>query len=888
MSQVNKFKQDQNPDFLYFDLQQTNVYNTTENIQQPLKFIETRDTPIVANSGDYHLSVTRFQLDTYNLPVLVVEPDLTQPTNTYDPNQSIYKVALIPKKSNIKSQVQSTTKEILIQNTITSNSQDYGRRIAFQRNSANLSVVVGQYKGNNLRGQLDYLSSTDDTTLTRQVFSWRDISGSTAIGSRSAGITSDGAFLISDGNAPDLSGNTRSFTLIWDRDRGRDKAYAKPAPEGSVGTSQISGDGTKVIVAETIASTGDSKLQSYIFNRGTGVYTTWGNAYDASGAFNNTISLGARGIGMSDDGVDIVVGDHTHDAGKGALYFIKQDYTTPNNQSIITIEGAANNYLGYYIAMSGNGLVVAASGVDNFIPFVKIYNKTTPGGVTTWTLGQTLSGGTLSVGDRLSLNNDGTILYVASHGTGTANTANVKRYKKVGGTYTFDIVIDTFQPPEEAVNVASNSTGEKVFVVSYDVHEITNSNEEYIGLGTINVGDTFNLPNSTENVPVIKHVIWTPDYKEAEAPNKNVLDGKNTAFYQYYYCNAYENFIARVNVAIREAYIALIEELYHDWVVVINNASLTNVFIDVVFRQFTPPPFLEWNEAELKAELYATLLFQTHNPPPNNATEYPINYSCNPDVVFSIVSSNRVGTYGLLVPFEFEIAMNAPLYSLFNSLPASKKVLTAPISLYKENYYTLNFFTTGNDLATPSVPLHTIPTYDFVGTYVVGTNAVQYPTQYTENITHANLLLKQPQELSTIDTWTPINAIVFTTTSLPIVVNQFSASSSIGDKPPSGSTSNEFAFIITDIQSNEQGFRPNVLYAPSAQFRYIDLTGNQPIRNIDISIFWRTTTGALIPMVLASGAQASIKLLFEKKDKSGQKEANGFIIDKGSGFNSSI
>ena len=885
MSQVNKFKQDQNPDFLYFDLQQTNVYNTTENIQQPLKFVETRDTPIVANSGDYHLSVTRFQLDTYNLPVLVVEPDLTQPTNTYDPNQTIYKVALIPKKSNIKSQVQSTTKEILIQNTITSNSQNYGQHIAFQRDNistSGLSVVVGQYKGSDLRGQLDYLSSTNDTTLTRQVFSWRDISGITQIGSRSAGITSDGAFLISDGNAP-YAGVDRTFTLIWDRTRPPNRPYAKDVPEGKVGISQISGDGTKVIVAQAIASTGDSELQSYKFDRATGVYTTWGNVYDASGSFANTLNLGTRGIGMSNDGVDIVVSNYNHDAGKGALYFIKQDYTTANNQSIITIEGAANDYLGFYVVMSGNGLVVAASGTGNGIPFVKIYNKTTPAGVTTWTLGQTLSGGTLTTGDRLSLNADGTILYVATNGTGAENTANVKRYKKVGGTYTFDIVIDSFQNPDLGVNVASNTNGEKVFVVSYDTNEILNSNEEYIGLGTIDIGDIFHLPNSTENVPVIKPVIWTPDYKEAEVPNKNVLDGKNTAFYQYYYCNAYENFIARVNVAIRTAYIALIEELYHDWVVVTNNASLTNVFIDVVFRQFTPPPFLEWNEAELKAELYATLLFQTIT-----ASEEPINYSSNPDVVFSIVSSNRVGTFGLVAPFEFEIAMNAPLYSLFNSLPASKKVLTAPISLYKENYYTLNFFTTGNDLATPSVPLHTIPTYDFVGTYVVGTNAVQYPTLYTENITHANLLLKQPQELSTIDTWTPINAIVFTTTSLPIVVNQFSASSSIGDKPPSGSTSNEFAFIITDIQSNEQGFRPNVLYAPSAQFRYIDLTGNQPIRNIDISIFWRTTTGALIPMVLASGAQASIKLLFEKKDKSGQKEANGFIIDKGSGFNSSI
>ena len=236
---------------------------------------------------------------------------------------------------------------------------------------------------------------------------------------------------------------------------------------------------------------------------------------------------------------------------------------------------------------------------------------------------------------------------------------------------------------------------------------------------------------------------------------------------------------------------------------------------------------------------------------------------------------------------KFEVAMNAPLYSLFNSLPAYKKVLTNSVG-YRENYYILNFFTTGNDLVTPAPALNQFIPYNFIGTYMNSSSVVTYPTQYTKDYSHANKLIKQAQELSTIDTWTPVNAIVFTTTSLPIVINQFSATSSIGDLPPSTSISNEFAFIITDIQSNDQGFRPNLIYTPSAQYRYIDMTGNQPIRNIDISVFWRSNTGDLIPFVLASGAMASIKLLFEKKDKTGEKEANGITIDKGSGFNTSI
>lgn len=874
MSQVNKFKQDQNPDFLYFDLQQTNVYNTTENIQQPLKFVETRDNPIVANSGDYHLSVTRFQLDTYNLPVLVVEPDLTQPTNNYDPNQTIYKVAMIPKKSNLISQALTLSKEILIDNTILTNYAYYGRNIAQQNNSELLSVAIGQYEGANGKGQIVYIDSPNDTTLERETYTW-DASGVSYIGLTSVGITNDSVFLISNATK-DTAGVTQDYTLVWNRAGSATIPYYRATEVGNTAISQISGDGTKIIVAEANTAFANASLQSIKFDPNTGVFTDWGAHID--GYNFDTINLGTRGIGMSADGVDIVFTDFTYNSTFGAIFFMKQNYTTPNSESVTTIIGAnSGDYLGTYVCMSANGLVVAVSGAGNGVPFTRIYNKTTPGGVTTWTLGQTLSGGAVTTGDRLSLNADGSILFIGTYGTGTTNTANVKRYKKVGGTYTYDITIDTFLSGDLEVGVASNASGDKVYVVDYNNAGAGVSIEQFIHISTINIGDHFNLPDSTENVPVIKPVIWSPDYKDAEAPNKNVLDGKNTAFYQYYYCNAYENFIARVNVAIRSAYIALIEELYNDWVIPTNNPSLTNVFLDIVFRQYAPPPFLEWNEAELKAELYSTLLFQSYNSPPNNPNEIPINYSCNPDVVWSVVSTNRIGTPGLITPLEFQIAMNAPLYSLFNSLPASKKVLTAPVTLYKENYYILNFFTTGNDLANPSLPLQTFPKYSFNNTYIVG-NAYQFPTQYTANIAHANLLLKQPQELSTIDTWTPINAIVFTTTSLPIVVNQFSASSSIGDKPPSGSTSNEFAFIITDIQSNEQGFRPNILYAPSAQFRYIDLTGNQPIRNIDISIFWRTTTGALIPMVLASGAQASIKLLFEKKDKTNQKEANASTL----------
>jgi hypothetical protein len=43
------------------------------------------------------------------------------------------------------------------------------------------------------------------------------------------------------------------------------------------------------------------------------------------------------------------------------------------------------------------------------------------------------------------------------------------------------------------------------------------------------------------------------------------------------------------------------------------------------------------------------------------------------------------------------------------------------------------------------------------------------------------------------------------------------------------------------------------------------MTGNTPLTNIDINVYWRDKLGQLIPFFLPSGATATIKFLFEKK-----------------------
>jgi hypothetical protein len=70
---------DSGPDYLYYDLLVSNLNNDTAVLPPPLQFMETRSIPILKNTEDYDLSITRFQLSTTCLPV--VRP-------TIQPNQS--------------------------------------------------------------------------------------------------------------------------------------------------------------------------------------------------------------------------------------------------------------------------------------------------------------------------------------------------------------------------------------------------------------------------------------------------------------------------------------------------------------------------------------------------------------------------------------------------------------------------------------------------------------------------------------------------------------------------------------------------------------------------------------------------------------------------------
>ena len=85
-------------DYIYLDMQTTNVQsNSTTVTQDNLIFNSTLNIPIVPN--DYYLSVDKFQVDTSEVPVLLVEPDLA--STPFVPNKTIHKVGIMTSGANL-------------------------------------------------------------------------------------------------------------------------------------------------------------------------------------------------------------------------------------------------------------------------------------------------------------------------------------------------------------------------------------------------------------------------------------------------------------------------------------------------------------------------------------------------------------------------------------------------------------------------------------------------------------------------------------------------------------------------------------------------------------------------------------------------------------------
>lgn len=185
------------------------------------------------------------------------------------------------------------------------------------------------------------------------------------------------------------------------------------------------------------------------------------------------------------------------------------------------------------------------------------------------------------------------------------------------------------------------------------------------------------------------------------------------------------------------------------------------------------------------------------------------------------------------------IYFNNPLYQLFSSFPA---------------VYNGTGSTKGTD-------------YQILIDNFGGTSQIYLPNIAPSGTTQI-IATQAFQEYSTVSNWTPVSGIVFVSNTIPIVSNGLSAPLVFNEASVQsvfqGNNAN-FAQIITDLETNQNCYKPNLLYSPTAEYRRISMVGNAPLTNIDVTVFWKNRVGELIPLYLASGGTATLKFLFEKK-----------------------
>ena len=122
--------------------------------------------------------------------------------------------------------------------------------------------------------------------------------------------------------------------------------------------------------------------------------------------------------------------------------------------------------------------------------------------------------------------------------------------------------------------------------------------------------------------------------------------------------------------------------------------------------------------------------------------------------------------------------------------------------------------------------------------------------------------------------WSPVDAIVLTSSTLPIQVEQVSPPGIVGGSDTGSSTITSpaaFQPILLDISLQDtvgaETWRKDFVYQPSAEYRMISMNNsNAPIQTVDIQVWWRNRyDNNLYPLRLTNNSSMSVKLMFRRK-----------------------
>lgn len=380
-----------------------------------------------------------------------------------------------------------------------------------------------------------------------------------------------------------------------------------------------------------------------------------------------------------------------------------------------------------------------------------------------------------------------------------------------------------------------------------------NNLTNYVITLTIKPKYIFNSSSTLNTTTYISqaNVIWvTQDTSAPIPPPPSSNGGYQSNVGDYYYCYSYQHFISLVQAALVRAFNYLKATLV--------TAGYTTGAINKELAGVLPPIF-SW-DSTTNCAVISTPQYKADNTSVAFETRY-----------LDGTTGDRVDNVN-----GVKMYFNSPLFQLFTSFNADFKGQNNSITTTAINQ---GFYQNPAGYDSITIPNNTTLTglnYEIIILNQGGTNQILTPTIYEVTYpatplavggTTKNLFLQTFQEYSTTINWTPVESIVFVSNTLPIVSNQLASPLIFNENQIiTGEGNNaKFAQIITDIVSTNQSYKPNVLYLPTAEYRMVGMSGNRPLTNVDISVFWRNRLGQLIPLNLLSGGSCSVKFLFRKK-----------------------
>jgi hypothetical protein len=131
-------------------------------------------------------------------------------------------------------------------------------------------------------------------------------------------------------------------------------------------------------------------------------------------------------------------------------------------------------------------------------------------------------------------------------------------------------------------------------------------------------------------------------------------------------------------------------------------------------------------------------------------------------------------------------------------------------------------------------------------------------------------LLQCYEEYPSITTLSPVQCVIFTSSTIPLEPTIVSNASTFNSTTSINSSSNSATSpvltdftIAVDINNN---YFPSIDYESPAQYRLVDLYGSGDISNLQMGVYWKDIFNNTYPLNLPCGGSCSAKILFRRKD----------------------